>query len=76
MQRHACGGVARFPASAFARSRMHALARTAARPAEDVALVAERLAEFVAKNGRQFEEMTRARNPGDTPFKCVRAGGV
>jgi splicing factor 4 len=48
----------------------------AARPADDVALVAERLAEFVAKNGRQFEEMTRARNPGDTPFKCVEDGPV
>jgi splicing factor 4 len=35
--------------------------------------VCERLAEFVAKNGRAFEEMTRARNPGDTPFKCARA---
>ena len=30
---------------------------------------AERLAEFVAKNGREFEDMTRDRNPGDTPFK-------
>ena len=34
--------------------------------------MADKLAEFVAKNGPQFEEMTRQKNPGDTPFKCVR----
>eukprot|EP00877_Chromochloris_zofingiensis_P007322 jgi/Chrzof1/2843/Cz12g00250.t1 len=33
--------------------------------------VADRLAEFVAKNGRQFEDMTRERNPGDTPFRFL-----
>ncbi|GMH38525.1 hypothetical protein BSKO_06409 [Bryopsis sp. KO-2023] len=33
--------------------------------------VAERLAEFVAKNGRNYEEVTRQRNPGDTPFKFL-----
>jgi splicing factor 4 len=31
--------------------------------------VADKLASFVAKNGRQFENITRQRNPGDTPFK-------
>lgn len=33
--------------------------------------VADKLASFVAKNGRQFEHITRQRNPGDTPFKYV-----
>ncbi|KAG2646360.1 hypothetical protein PVAP13_2KG505000 [Panicum virgatum] len=33
--------------------------------------VAEKLARFVAKNGRQFENITRQRNPGDTPFKFL-----
>lgn len=35
--------------------------------------VAIKLAEFVARNGRQFEEVTRQRNPGETPFKYARA---
>ncbi|XP_073025423.1 SURP and G-patch domain-containing protein 1-like protein [Primulina eburnea] len=33
--------------------------------------VAEKLASFVAKNGRQFEHVTRQKNPGDTPFKFL-----
>jgi len=33
--------------------------------------VAEKLARFVAKNGRQLENITRQRNPGDTPFKFL-----
>ncbi|XP_024993564.1 SURP and G-patch domain-containing protein 1-like protein [Cynara cardunculus var. scolymus] len=33
--------------------------------------VAEKLASFVAKNGRQFEHITRQKNPGDTPFKFL-----
>lgn len=33
--------------------------------------MATKLAEFVARNGRQFEEVTRQRNPGETPFKYV-----
>ncbi|XP_068637880.1 SURP and G-patch domain-containing protein 1-like protein [Aristolochia californica] len=33
--------------------------------------VADKLANFVAKNGRQFEHVTRQRNPGDTPFKFL-----
>ncbi|XP_054816130.1 SURP and G-patch domain-containing protein 1-like protein isoform X2 [Prosopis cineraria] len=33
--------------------------------------VAEKLASFVAKNGRQFEDVTRQKNPGDTPFKFL-----
>ncbi|XP_050210149.1 SURP and G-patch domain-containing protein 1-like protein [Mercurialis annua] len=32
---------------------------------------ADRLASFVAKNGRQFEDTTRQKNPGDTPFKFL-----
>lgn len=30
---------------------------------------ADKLADFVAKNGRQYEDMTRERNPGDTTFR-------
>ena len=37
----------------------------------EVEKVATKLAEFVARNGRQFEEVTRQRNPGDTPFRFV-----
>ncbi|KAF9596014.1 hypothetical protein IFM89_006941 [Coptis chinensis] len=37
----------------------------------DVKKVADKLASFVAKNGRQFEHITRQRNPGDTPFKFL-----
>ncbi|XP_012065529.1 SURP and G-patch domain-containing protein 1-like protein isoform X2 [Jatropha curcas] len=33
--------------------------------------VADKLASFVAKNGRQFEHVTRQKNPGDTPFKFL-----
>ncbi|KAM0942512.1 putative SURP and G-patch domain-containing protein [Dioscorea sansibarensis] len=33
--------------------------------------VADKLASFVAKNGRQFEHITRQRNPGDTAFKFL-----
>ncbi|GAV72744.1 G-patch domain-containing protein/Surp domain-containing protein, partial [Cephalotus follicularis] len=33
--------------------------------------VAEKLASFVAKHGRQFENTTRQKNPGDTPFKFL-----
>ncbi|XP_064939854.1 SURP and G-patch domain-containing protein 1-like protein isoform X1 [Musa acuminata AAA Group] len=33
--------------------------------------VADKLASFVAKNGRQFEHVIRQRNPGDTPFKFL-----
>ncbi|XP_022733325.1 SURP and G-patch domain-containing protein 1-like protein isoform X2 [Durio zibethinus] len=33
--------------------------------------VADKLASFVAKNGRQFENITRQKNPGDTPFKFL-----
>lgn len=35
----------------------------------------DRLAEFVAKNGRNFEDMTRDRNLGDTPFKFLHEKG-
>eukprot|EP00249_Psilotum_nudum_P020224 c27609_g1_i3 orf=448-1818(+) len=34
----------------------------------EVKKVADKLASFVAKNGRQFENITRQKNPGDTPF--------
>ncbi|GMH27269.1 hypothetical protein Nepgr_029112 [Nepenthes gracilis] len=33
--------------------------------------VADKLATFVAKNGRQIEHITRQKNPGDTPFKFL-----
>ncbi|XP_065869795.1 SURP and G-patch domain-containing protein 1-like protein isoform X2 [Euphorbia lathyris] len=33
--------------------------------------VADKLASFVAKNGRQFENITRQKHPGDTPFKFL-----
>ncbi|KAK2407318.1 SURP and G-patch domain-containing protein [Trifolium repens] len=33
--------------------------------------VADKLASFVAKNGRPFEDVTRQKNPGDTPFKFL-----
>ncbi|KAJ1697873.1 hypothetical protein LUZ63_006385 [Rhynchospora breviuscula] len=33
--------------------------------------VIDRLANLVAKNGRQHEHITRQRNPGDTPFKFL-----
>ncbi|KAI4323381.1 hypothetical protein L6164_022993 [Bauhinia variegata] len=36
-----------------------------------VKTVADKLASFVAKNGRQFEDVTRQKNPGDTPFKFL-----
>lgn len=35
----------------------------------EVRKVADKLASFVAKNGRQFENITRQKNPGDTPFR-------
>jgi hypothetical protein len=35
----------------------------------DVREAADKLAEFVAKNGRKYEVMTRERNPGNTTFK-------
>lgn len=33
--------------------------------------VADKLASFVAKHGRQFEHITRQKNPGDSPFKFL-----
>ncbi|XP_022876670.1 SURP and G-patch domain-containing protein 1-like protein isoform X1 [Olea europaea var. sylvestris] len=33
--------------------------------------VVDKLASFVAKHGRQFEHITRQKNPGDTPFKFL-----
>ncbi|XP_030441641.1 SURP and G-patch domain-containing protein 1-like protein isoform X1 [Syzygium oleosum] len=36
--------------------------------------VADRLANFVAKHGRQLEHVTRQKNPGDTPFKFLFDG--
>lgn len=35
----------------------------------EVREAADKLADFVAKNGRQYEDMTRERNPGNTTFK-------
>ncbi|XAR54340.1 hypothetical protein NMG60_11029419 [Bertholletia excelsa] len=41
-------------------------------PSDDtVKKVADKLASFVAKHGRQFEHITRQKNPGDTPFKFL-----
>ncbi|XP_026413052.1 SURP and G-patch domain-containing protein 1-like protein isoform X1 [Papaver somniferum] len=37
----------------------------------EVKNVADKLASFVAKNGREFEHVTRQRNPGETPFKFL-----
>ncbi|KAJ7559595.1 hypothetical protein O6H91_04G092700 [Diphasiastrum complanatum] len=37
----------------------------------EVKKVADKLASFVAKNGRQFENITRQKNPGDTPFRFL-----
>lgn len=34
---------------------------------------ADKLASFVAKNGRAFEDVTRQKNPGDTLFKYVNS---
>ncbi|KAL6749909.1 hypothetical protein V8C86DRAFT_3020239 [Haematococcus lacustris] len=43
------------------------------RPPQDAGVrdAADKLAEFVASKGRQFEAMTRDRNPGDTPFRFL-----
>eukprot|EP00262_Sarcandra_glabra_P011754 TRINITY_DN2891_c0_g1_i1.p1 TRINITY_DN2891_c0_g1~~TRINITY_DN2891_c0_g1_i1.p1 ORF type:complete len:329 (-),score=74.20 TRINITY_DN2891_c0_g1_i1:369-1355(-) len=49
--------------------KLHAVPSPPSDPA--VKKVAEKLASFVAKNGRQFEHITRQRNPGDTPFKFL-----
>jgi hypothetical protein len=35
---------------------------------EAVRKVADKLALYVAKNGRNFEDVTRNRNPGESPF--------
>ena len=35
----------------------------------EVKKVADKLALFVAKNGRQFEDITRQKNPGNSPFR-------
>ncbi|GAQ79862.1 hypothetical protein KFL_000400050 [Klebsormidium nitens] len=37
----------------------------------EVCRIAEKLAKFVAKNGRGLENTTRQRNPGDTPFRFL-----
>ncbi|KAL4180500.1 hypothetical protein AMTRI_Chr13g125580 [Amborella trichopoda] len=41
----------------------------------EVKKVADKLASFVAKNGRHLENVTRQRNPGDTPFNSSSSGG-
>ncbi|XP_031476492.1 SURP and G-patch domain-containing protein 1-like protein [Nymphaea colorata] len=56
-------------ASEQGSSRRDALPYSPSDPA--VKNVADKLASFVAKNGRQFEDVTRQRNPGDTPFKFL-----
>jgi splicing factor 4 len=49
----------------------HTPAAAAAEPPMDpeVKEAADKLADFVAKNGRKYEDMTRERNPGNTTFK-------
>lgn len=37
----------------------------------EVKKVADKLSLFVAKNGRQFENITRQKNPGNSPFRFV-----
>ncbi|KAG0562939.1 hypothetical protein KC19_9G184700 [Ceratodon purpureus] len=37
----------------------------------EVKKVADKLALFVAKNGRQFEDITRQKNPGNSPFRFL-----
>lgn len=37
----------------------------------EVKKVADKLSLFVAKNGRQFENITREKNPGNSPFRYV-----
>ncbi|GAY36955.1 hypothetical protein CUMW_025590 [Citrus unshiu] len=56
------------------KSNLHSLVHgLAPLPPSDptVKKVADKLASFVAKNGRQFEHITRQKNPGDTPFKFL-----
>ena len=36
--------------------------------------VIEKLADFVAKNGRSFEDVTRQRNPENSPFRYTCGG--
>eukprot|EP00775_Hariotina_reticulata_P010194 gene10194-10355_t len=38
---------------------------------EKVKEVADKLADFVARNGRKYEDMTRVKNPGNTPFRFL-----
>eukprot|EP00246_Nothoceros_aenigmaticus_P004051 TRINITY_DN15357_c0_g1_i1.p1 TRINITY_DN15357_c0_g1~~TRINITY_DN15357_c0_g1_i1.p1 ORF type:complete len:497 (+),score=97.61 TRINITY_DN15357_c0_g1_i1:249-1739(+) len=40
----------------------------------EVKKVADKLASFVAKNGRRFEEITRQKNPGESPFRFLFDG--
>ncbi|KAH9603553.1 hypothetical protein KSS87_001688 [Heliosperma pusillum] len=47
-------------------------ARTPPSPSDPaVKKAADRLASFAAKNGRHIEDITRQKNPGDTPFKFL-----
>ncbi|KAL9247382.1 hypothetical protein vseg_020821 [Gypsophila vaccaria] len=48
-------------------------AAVAPHPPSDPAVkkAADRLASFAAKNGRQIENITRQKNPGDTPFRFL-----
>uniref|UniRef100_A0A7I4E6L1 SURP and G-patch domain-containing protein 1-like protein n=1 Tax=Physcomitrium patens TaxID=3218 RepID=A0A7I4E6L1_PHYPA len=64
-----------FSAMIFAILRFFALAYICSVPVPppngEVKKVADKLALFVAKNGRQFEEITRRKNPGNTPFSFL-----
>ena len=41
----------------------------------EVKKVADKLALFVAKNGRQFEDLTRRKNSENPLFRCGRVSG-
>lgn len=60
------------PAASVARASGGSRDGAPAPPADpEVRKCAERLAEFVAKNGRSVEDVTRQRNPGNTPFRFL-----
>ncbi|KAK9915471.1 hypothetical protein WJX75_009690 [Coccomyxa subellipsoidea] len=55
------------------RQRVESSVSAGPAPPQDpeVRKVVEKLAEFVAKNGRNFEDVTRQRNPEDSPFRFL-----
>ncbi|KAI4339059.1 hypothetical protein MLD38_024041 [Melastoma candidum] len=59
------------PAEASPRDLKHSYIAPPAPVDPTVKKVADSLANFVAKHGRQLEHVTRQKNPGDTPFKFL-----